>query len=212
MCSEVVENSLTLPCRHRFCRQCVTAYLESKINDGIIDITCPDLAPAPADGQDGAADVGCPELLDEALICEMISAEALHKYERRKAQNADPNLRECPGAPGAGGCGELVQVRKGKFGRGVRHDMTCQKCNHTFCLVHSNAHLGRSCREYELAEREKDRANKAAIAEFCKPCPRCKTMTEKNNGCVRHCKNNPRRAARVRTRLGSLFSYACRTT
>ena len=133
MCSEVVENSLTLPCRHRFCRQCVTAYLESKINDGIIDITCPDLAPAPAEGQDGAADVGCPELLDEALICEMISAEALHKYERRKAQNADPNLRECPGAPGAGGCGELVQVRKGKFGRGIRHDMTCGKCGHTFC-------------------------------------------------------------------------------
>ena len=55
---------------------------------------------------------------------------------------------------------------------------------HTFCLVHSNAHPGRTCREFELEEREKHNANKTAIAEFCKPCPRCKTMTEKNNGCV----------------------------
>ena len=38
------------------------------------------------------------------------------------------------------------------------------------------------CR-YEQAIRDEERANRAAIAHFTKPCPQCKVPTEKNNGC-----------------------------
>ena len=43
-CAELVENSYTLPCRHRFCRECVQAYAENKIGDNLLEMTCPDFA------------------------------------------------------------------------------------------------------------------------------------------------------------------------
>lgn len=57
---ELVENSITLPCLHRFCRECVGGYCESKINDGILTISCPDLMTPPspsAGGEDDSPDV-----------------------------------------------------------------------------------------------------------------------------------------------------------
>ena len=81
-CSELVENSITLLCRHRFCRECVSGYIESKINDGVLTVTCPDLMTTPRDeaAAESGSDVGCPEMLSEELICELISPAALAKY------------------------------------------------------------------------------------------------------------------------------------
>jgi hypothetical protein len=101
--------------------------------------------------------------MEEDLIMDLISPGALDKYQRFKRIRSDQNLRDCPGAPGSGGCGQLVTARKG-WVWGVYPEMECNKCSHRFCLVHSNAHPGRTCREYELAEREKTAAEKAAIA------------------------------------------------
>ena len=186
LCPSLVEESITLPCRHRFCRDCVAGYCESKINDGQLIIKCPDLAPAQntaaGGGEEDAPDVGCPELLKEDLVLELISPAAAEKYQRFDKMKKNQNLRDCPGAPDSGGCGALVEPRKG-WVWGFYPEMTCQKCNHSFCLVHSNAHLGQSCRQYEVAQREQAKKDKAALAEITKPCPKCGAATEKNHGC-----------------------------
>ena len=52
--AQLVENSITLACKHRFCRECVAGYCESKINDAILEITCPDLQSPTTPTADGA--------------------------------------------------------------------------------------------------------------------------------------------------------------
>jgi hypothetical protein len=61
--------------------------------------------------------------------------------------------------------------------------MTCHQCGHTFCYSHSNAHPGETCRAYELRTRAADREAEATISSRAKPCPSCRTPTEKDNGC-----------------------------
>lgn len=51
---------------------------------------------------DNPPDVGCPELMEEDLIMELISPAVLEKYHRFMRIRLDPNLRDCPGAPGTG--------------------------------------------------------------------------------------------------------------
>eukprot|EP01051_Picozoa_sp_SAG22_P000339 SAG22_NODE_8_length_37215_cov_120.960351_7_plen_445_part_00 len=172
-----------LPCRHRFCRECVAAYVENKIADNLLSMTCPDLVPA-SDGADGGGgggggDVGCPMEISEAVMFELLSAGGKAKYDRFAAMRANQQLRQCP----ADSCGALVRPERSAFLRRVQPELSCPDCGLGFCYYHSAAHPGQSCRQYELAQREQQRADERAIAALTKPCPGCKTPTEKNSGC-----------------------------
>ena len=181
-CDELVERSYTLPCRHKFCRDCVAAFAENKIGDNLLTMTCPDLLTAP---EQGGADVGCPQEIGLEIILELISPEARAKFDRFSAMRSDPNLRECPGPgnaePAGGPCGTLVTPGRNSIRR-IQPDMRCTVCELQFCFYHSNAHAGQSCREYELAQREAAQLNERAIAAATQKCPRCKTPTEKSSG------------------------------
>ena len=67
----------------------------------------------------------------------------------------------------------------GKFGSNA---LVCGACGHTYCYVHSDAHPGKTCRQYERGRRAEERAA-AHIAQFTRPCPGCKQPIEKSTGC-----------------------------
>jgi hypothetical protein len=170
-CNELVENSIRLPCHHRFCRECVACWCTTKVNDNILHVTCPDLSSptTPRNGGGGGGggpDIGCPQQIDEALLLEVVEPETAEKYHRFQAKAADKNLRECPK------CSSLSAPRKG-WVYGVYPDMVCPgaSCGHSFCYHHSDAHPGRTCREYELSRREEEAQNKRSMAKvrthFC---------------------------------------------
>ena len=212
LCNESVTESFTLACGHRFCRECVAGYVTSKINDNQLQMTCPDLGsspvvsahtPAPGplgaagggasgftvptaladDAEDGAGleeQLGCPFTVDTQVARMLVDDATRAKHDRFAQIRSNPLLRECPAA----GCGALSQPRVNWRGI-IVPEMSCEAegCGTIFCYFHSNAHPGRTCKQYEQARRDEERAHRAALAEFTKPCPACKTPTEKNNGC-----------------------------
>jgi len=70
--------------------------------------------------------------------------------------------------------------------------MTCTNCKKVYCFFHSNAHEGKSCKEYTKEQRKNDDSEQT-IQRTTKPCPKCKAPTEKNGGCNHmtcvHCKH-----------------------
>mmetsp|Transcript_24892 Transcript_24892/g.67232 ORF Transcript_24892/g.67232 Transcript_24892/m.67232 type:complete len:85 (-) Transcript_24892:34-288(-) len=63
--------------------------------------------------------------------------------------------------------------------------LTCAACSYQYCYVHSDAHPGQGCRQYERKRREEERAAEAYIAEFTRRCPNrdCKQPISKSSGC-----------------------------
>lgn len=112
------------------------------------------------------------------------AAEALSRYQHFVTRQENPDLRECPGRPGAGGCGTMVAPSRTRLRKAIIPAMACGTCGHQFCYHHSNAHPGESCREYEQQQRAIEQEAAAALAAFTKPCPKCKSPTEKNSGCA----------------------------
>lgn len=63
--------------------------------------------------------------------------------------------------------------------------MKCDKCGSIFCYDHSNAHLGKSCKEYNKQSRESNQMNQSFIKESSIRCPNpfCRIATHKYSGC-----------------------------
>eukprot|EP00004_Rigifila_ramosa_P014555 TRINITY_DN3319_c0_g1_i1.p2 TRINITY_DN3319_c0_g1~~TRINITY_DN3319_c0_g1_i1.p2 ORF type:complete len:186 (+),score=29.02 TRINITY_DN3319_c0_g1_i1:725-1282(+) len=62
--------------------------------------------------------------------------------------------------------------------------MTCEKCKHTYCYAHSDAHPDLSCREYERKVREQERESKRLIASTTRGCPGCGFRIDRTSGCA----------------------------
>lgn len=99
----LVESSYALPCGHRFCRECIQGYVESRVADAVLVVNCPDLTAAPPSADSGEADLGCAQELSRIAILELVGPESREKYERFEAVAANSDLRECPGRPGIDG-------------------------------------------------------------------------------------------------------------
>eukprot|EP00300_Choanocystis_sp_HF-7_P001070 c10870_g1_i1.p1 GENE.c10870_g1_i1~~c10870_g1_i1.p1 ORF type:complete len:598 (-),score=125.65 c10870_g1_i1:119-1912(-) len=60
----------------------------------------------------------------------------------------------------------------------------CVKCNARLCLRCDSHHPDISCRQYREQKREQGLVEaRRVIREVCKPCPRCRSPIEKNEGC-----------------------------
>ncbi|OQR96619.1 RING-finger-containing E3 ubiquitin ligase, partial [Thraustotheca clavata] len=171
ICLEYVDVSSTYPlsaCGHRFCVECINAYLESKINDGLIHPKCFYMPTATGDTEAQP----CQVLITSDDIQTLVSTSVYEKYEKFKFVKTHADARECPFC-------NFVQV-----GRGPNDPvMECIKCSKIFCYTHSNAHPTTSCIEYEVKMRAEEKINQAKISQISKPCPGCKNPVEKNGGC-----------------------------
>jgi hypothetical protein len=62
--------------------------------------------------------------------------------------------------------------------------VNCLECGAEFCYFHSNAHLGRTCEEYEK-ELQEDKESAEYLHNHAKRCPNCGINIQKIDGCDR---------------------------
>jgi len=76
--------------------------------------------------------------------------------------------------------------------------MKCEKCSREYCFFHSNAHVGRTCKQYERSKWWEFRKNKRAAGKGAKVCPGCGIVVMKSEGCNH-----------MTCRCGFEFCYVC---
>jgi len=146
----------------------------------VLNITCP--------GRVGDLKTGhlctAPFLIKD--IKEIVDAKTWEQYERFIKLKTDDSYVECP---------KCNQLQKGNR---FKPAMVCEReaCKTQFCFLHSGAHPGKTCRDYEVELHEKTKASRKYISERTILCPNpcCGAPIEKNGGCnhmtCQHCKAN----------------------
>ena len=163
-----------MACGHSFCRGCWGGFLEVALTNGpaCIRQTCP------------AA--GCSELVTEEEYAELAPPDHLARfrsYQLRNFVESNPMTRWCPGP----GC-ERVAVGSGRMDGAESGGLVagCSDCDLSFCLrCGEEPHAPVGCRDLgkwnEKCKNESETAN--WILANTKPCPKCSSRIEKNQGC-----------------------------
>ena len=158
-------------CGHMLCRDCYTGYLVSKVGDGAdcVFAICPDSK--------------CNFIVPDSLFIQLLPGELLQKYKYFKCQsfvNITKNSKYCPGT----NCHKLCY----KLTKNTLKDVYCDECKTFFCFIcQKSAHQPIDC---ELLQQWLDRINigeddsSTWIKLNTKPCPKCKSNIEKNQGCM----------------------------
>lgn len=164
---------IRMPCGHEFCESCWFGYVNNALDKGPLCVreTCPQ--------------AGCNELMTEEEVSRA-APDLLPKfeiYQLRSFVETYGMTRWCPGpgceqvalAPGAGG----VFADAGGVAK-------CNKCETCFCLkCGEEPHAPVTCKDLamwqEKCRNESETAN--WILANTKPCPKCSSRIEKNQGC-----------------------------
>eukprot|EP00002_Diphylleia_rotans_P027476 TRINITY_DN5509_c0_g2_i1.p1 TRINITY_DN5509_c0_g2~~TRINITY_DN5509_c0_g2_i1.p1 ORF type:complete len:627 (+),score=111.41 TRINITY_DN5509_c0_g2_i1:44-1924(+) len=159
----------SLSCGHCACKDCWASYLEGKIGEGQVFITCPQYK--------------CTYRTDPSFLEPIVSSESIEKYRLFLARTIllqDPKSRWCPNPK----CDIVIE------GFNIM-EVSCL-CGQLFCLSCglAESHYPASCAE--LANWTKLASSDAAscgwISMYSKKCPNCGTSIEKNMGCNHmHC-------------------------
>ncbi|GAB9472724.1 hypothetical protein Gpo141_00009896 [Globisporangium polare] len=150
-------------CGHLFCEACLENYLQFKIGEGQVYPTC---------FHENEGEPACAAEIVPEDIKAVVSHGSWEKYLRFKFNKENENARQCPFC-------DHSQVYRGS----EAPECLCESCGGEFCFVHSTAHRGRSCAEYEKKIVAIEKLNHAMINEISKPCPGCNNFVEKIGGC-----------------------------
>ncbi|DBA01070.1 TPA: hypothetical protein N0F65_002680 [Lagenidium giganteum] len=159
-------------CGHRFHVQCLRTFLEIEIREARIYPSC--FQPDVDGGGDQPQRGPCGRAIPEHELAQLVSADTWTKYEQFKFCRDNPNARECPFCDHL----QVCDIASSK-----EPECTCQQCHREFCFVHSNAHVGRSCADYDAQTADDQRLSRSTINQIAKPCPGCNNPVEKNGGC-----------------------------
>jgi len=148
-----------LACKHSFCRECYTEYLENKMKDfEVLKITCP---------QDG-----CPEIVTDERIKTILSEDRFQRYQdlvQKKLSHKSWGQKYCPKA----GCYK-------KFTPDNENKFTVCACGTEICNTCSQFwHPGKPC--IEIKDEEFAEYAKANNIKFCIVC---KTAIDRVEGCL----------------------------
>ena len=168
------EEMLAMPCGHEFCLECWEGYIKSKIDDGpsCILATCPQ--------------VGCNEIVTEEEVAK-VAPDLLEKFENYQLRNfVDLNgtSRWCPGP----GCERVAAINSssGLFRDSSNCIADCDACSTKFCIkCGEEPHSPLTCRILESWKEKCQNESETAnwILANTKPCPKCRSRIEKNQGC-----------------------------
>mmetsp|Transcript_22414 Transcript_22414/g.66451 ORF Transcript_22414/g.66451 Transcript_22414/m.66451 type:complete len:497 (-) Transcript_22414:348-1838(-) len=167
------DEMMGMPCGHDFCLDCWRGFLEVALTNG------------PASVRTKCPQAGCDELVTEEEV-RKVAPDLLPSFEGfqlRSFVERNGLTRWCPGP----GC-ERVAIGTGSgglFGDAVG-DAECDTCATTFCLrCGEEPHAPVTCRDLvrwnEKCRNESETAN--WILANTKPCPKCSSRIEKNQGC-----------------------------
>ena len=165
---------LSMPCGHEFCRDCWAGFIKSKISDGpsCIRTTCPQ--------------AGCTEVITEEEV-EKAAPDLLEKFEGYQLRNfveLNGTSRWCPGP----GCERIAALNStsGIFNDSDNVIADCDACTTRFCIkCGEEPHAPLSCKSLELWKEKCKNESETAnwILANTKPCPKCTSRIEKNQGC-----------------------------
>ena len=168
------EEMMTMPCGHEFCIDCWKGFIQSKIDDGpsCILATCPQ--------------VGCEEIITEEEVARA-APDILSKFESYQLRNfveVNGTSRWCPGP----GCERIaaLQSSSGIFCDSDNIIADCDACLTKFCIkCGDEPHQPLHCRALETWKEKCKNESETAnwILANTKPCPKCRSRIEKNQGC-----------------------------
>eukprot|EP01100_Stratorugosa_tubuloviscum_P003112 TRINITY_DN173_c0_g1_i1.p1 TRINITY_DN173_c0_g1~~TRINITY_DN173_c0_g1_i1.p1 ORF type:complete len:652 (-),score=296.92 TRINITY_DN173_c0_g1_i1:121-2076(-) len=157
-----------LSCKHYFCNGCWDDYLSTNIKEGkSFEICC--------------MQKGCNILVPEHVVRQIVNKQIFEKYMKFISASfveSSKDFRWCPRP----GCGNAVTSPSRETGCLVGK---CS-CGHKFCFdCNTDAHSPAACPQVKLWAKkcEDDSETFNWIASNTKPCPKCKVLIEKNDGC-----------------------------
>lgn len=170
-----------LNCRHNFCKNCIIDYLKEEIkNSRVIKIKCPYHK--------------CDELFTESIIKSLLetsgNSDYISKYTKfclREKQKNDPNLAPCPivNCEGFAPKNQNIEINPESSAikletnpSSIKEKLICDK-GHAFCSLCNQVWHGDS--DCEVDKEIKEFGTYSGF--IVKKCPKCKTWTEKNEGC-----------------------------
>ncbi|XP_070570683.1 ankyrin repeat and IBR domain-containing protein 1-like isoform X2 [Ptychodera flava] len=190
------EDPVDMPCNHQFCRICWESYLTGKIQEGDAhNILCPAY--------------NCTKLVPLETIENLVSRDMARRYlqfDIKAFVDSNPHIKWCP----APGCGRAVKYPEGEAtARGSASNYSAPPptsksvdcgTGHFFCWdCLGEAHEPCSCENLkiwhekiteikpeELSNTTKDSesaANFLWLVTNSKPCPKCNSPIQKNEGC-----------------------------
>lgn len=161
-------------CGHAWCQECLLDYCEFQISNHRVPLPCPSSAHS-RHKDDG----GCHEQLPPYLVRNILISQQdtflVEKFDRLERMAQDPSLVACPR------CSELVESTSTSTTTTTQSLITdsnarvCRKCEHTFCSLHLDAHLGTRCQDYVHAM--------IRLPPNTKPCSHCGAALQKYAGC-----------------------------
>eukprot|EP00956_Cyclotella_meneghiniana_P026671 scaffold58259_cov107-Cyclotella_meneghiniana.AAC.1 len=167
------DEMIAMPCGHEFCETCWYGFIHNALEKGPLCVreTCPQ--------------AGCNELITQEEVARA-APDLLPKFESYQLRSFVETYgmtRWCPGP----GC-EQVAVAPGSGGTfadggGIA---SCDKCSTTFCLkCGEEPHSPVTCKHLALWQEKCRNESETAnwILANTKPCPKCHSRIEKNQGC-----------------------------
>jgi len=156
-----------LECKHLFCRDCYTGYLEEAVNQGIecIHTTCPESS--------------CDLVVSENMFKALLSQRLFDRYKRFVVNSyidRGRNVKWCPRA----GCEYACEYPKNRA-----RDVVCL-CGYAWCFKCGlEAHSPLDCETLTKWNAKNSSSDDSAwIKANTKTCPRCKNPIQKNEGCM----------------------------
>ena len=163
------EDMMSMPCGHKFCKDCWKTFIELKFDNAIF--------------QDECLQTTCPNAMCATVVTEVqigqVAPNLLPEYEKRQlhsfVEGNRATMRWCPSPD----CANRVAIRcQHRLFRGrINNAMvaSCDGCQTKFCF-----RCGREPHDYRYCEL--DRPDSSA-GKPVKNCPRCNIKIEKNGGC-----------------------------
>jgi len=166
---------MQMPCKHEFCTDCWMTFIETMMQDGptCIHKTCPQ--------------VRCNEVVTEDEVSKIAPEfeSQYRSFQLRSFVELNGTSRWCPG-PGCERIACLSADSASLFFTDSTINATCDTCFTCFCLkCGEEPHAPLVCKDlikwHEKCRNESETAN--WILANTKPCPKCTSRIEKNQGC-----------------------------